>query len=313
MYIPVNPKKPKFNININGLYEELNEKKVKNKCFNEQKLNGKYSLVLIEEYFLSKRNSFNNRGRATDNKENNFAESKIFIYEDGNSGNSEFKNSSIISNNPKHSYISGLNNSSLKSNISSSGCSTNINNSFNRNLSSSKNISEESKIFNKESYNEIYLDDLPLYEEKDIDIRDDKEDNNYVFLNNDLTTNNITKSDFLEPKINELNDEDIGNCNYYPNLGLYFCGKEVKLENEKQLKKCCPNEFICKSCMDINKKKYNIKNNFLINIKGRVAKINNGSYHCSGHFLCGNQNKDCISEFSCNACKMLDSYSKYYI
>ena len=300
MYIPVNAKKPKFNININGLYEEFNEKKVKNKCFNEQKLNEKNSSVLIEEYFLSKRNSFNNRGRATDNKENNFAESKIFIYEDGNSGNSEFKNSSSISNNPKYSYISGLSNSSLKSNISSSGCSTNINNSF--------NISKESKI-----YNENYLDDLPLYEEKGIDIRDDKEDNNYVFLKNDLTTNNITKSDFLEPKINELNDEDIGNCNYYPNLGLYFCGKEVKLENEKQLKKCCPNEFMCKSCMDINKKKYNIKNNFLINIKGRVTKMNNGSYHCSGHFLCGNQNKYCISEFSCNACKMLDSYIKYYI
>ena len=64
--------------------------------------------------------------------------------------------------------------------------------------------------------------------------------------------------------------------------------------------------------MGINKKRYNIKNNYLINIKGRVAKINKGSYHCFGHFLCGIQIEDCVSKFSCEACKMLDLYSSYY-
>ena len=97
-------------------------------------------------------------------------------------------------------------------------------------------------------------------------------------------------------------------------LGLYFCGKEIKIENE--IKKCAPNEFICKECMEINKKKYNLNGKYLININGRVAKINKGSYHCFGHFLYGNngnQIEDCISKFSCNACKLLDNYCNYYI
>ena len=67
--------------------------------------------------------------------------------------------------------------------------------------------------------------------------------------------------------------------------------------------------------MEINKKKYNLKDKYLININGRVAKINKGSYHCFGHFLCGyneNQIEDCISKFSCKACKLLDEYSNYY-
>ena len=108
--------------------------------------------------------------------------------------------------------------------------------------------------------------------------------------------------------------KDIENRSYWDKLGLYFCGKkvEINLENEKQLKKCCPNEFICKSCMDINKKKYNLGDKFLINIKGRVSKINKGNYHCFGKFFCRNQIEDCISKFSCEACRILDLYSKYY-
>ena len=117
-----------------------------------------------------------------------------------------------------------------------------------------------------------------------------------------------------EKIINDLDNEETKFTKFNNSLGLYFCGKEIKIENE--IKKCAPNEFICKECMGVNKKKYNIKNNYLINIKGRVSKINKGSYHCFGHFLCGskgNQIEDCISKYSCKACKMLDLYSKYYL
>ena len=65
--------------------------------------------------------------------------------------------------------------------------------------------------------------------------------------------------------------------------------------------------------MEINKKHYNIKKSYLINIYGRVAKINKGGYHCFGHFLLGNQIEQCISKFSCNGCKVLDLYSKYFL
>ena len=71
------------------------------------------------------------------------------------------------------------------------------------------------------------------------------------------------------------------------------------------------NEFICGWCMENTKKRYKINKTYLINIKGRVAKINNNSYHCFGHFLKGTQIEDCI-KFSCNGCKMLDKYSEYY-
>jgi hypothetical protein len=117
-----------------------------------------------------------------------------------------------------------------------------------------------------------------------------------------------------EKIINDLDNEETKFTKFNNSLGLYFCGKEIKIENE--IKKCAPNEFICKECMGVNKKKYNIKNDCLININGRVAKINEGSYHCFGHFLCGskgNQIEDCISKYSCKACKMLDLYSKYYL
>ena len=102
------------------------------------------------------------------------------------------------------------------------------------------------------------------------------------------------------------------------NIRIIFCDKNIKLEfgNKVEIKKCAPNEFICKECMIINKKKYNLKQNYLININGRVANINKGSYHCFGKFLSGikrNQIEDCIKSFSCRACKILDYYSKYFL
>ena len=65
--------------------------------------------------------------------------------------------------------------------------------------------------------------------------------------------------------------------------------------------------------MEKNKKMYNIQSKYLININGRVAKMNKGKYHCFGHFSVGNQIEDCISKFSCKACKNLDTLSNYYI
>ena len=64
--------------------------------------------------------------------------------------------------------------------------------------------------------------------------------------------------------------------------------------------------------MKINKEKYIIKNNYLIAINGRIAKKNKGSYHCFGHFLCGNQIEDCIKKYTCKSCKLLNYYSNIY-
>ena len=84
-------------------------------------------------------------------------------------------------------------------------------------------------------------------------------------------------------------------------VGIYFCGRKININNE--IKICSKNNFICKECMKINKKMYNIKAQYLININGRVAKINYNKYHCFGRFLKSNNIEDCITNFSCEACK----------
>ena len=105
------------------------------------------------------------------------------------------------------------------------------------------------------------------------------------------------------------------NSQYNILLGLYFCGKEekIKIGNKTEYKICKPNEFICKQCMNLNKQKYNLKNNYLININGRVSKINKGIYHCFGNFLVENQIEQCINKFCCDGCKNLNYYYDYYI
>ena len=137
---------------------------------------------------------------------------------------------------------------------------------------------------------------------------------NWTFLYpNDLKTYCITQSGFL------ANDKKSAiipgeNQNVNEKNGLSFCGKNVEIKTEKGLetKKCSADEFICKECMEKNKEMYDIKRKYLINLNGRVAKINKGKYHCFGHFSEGKTIQDCITKFSCNACKMLDTFSNYY-
>ena len=130
---------------------------------------------------------------------------------------------------------------------------------------------------------------------------------------NDLKTYCITESGSMVNKekrpIIPRDNKDINHEN-----GLYFCGKNIEIKTEKGvvMKKCSTNEFICKECLEKNKEIYNIKSTYLININGRVSKINKGNYHCFGHFSVDGQIKDCITQFSCKACKMLDTFSHYY-
>ena len=121
---------------------------------------------------------------------------------------------------------------------------------------------------------------------------------------NDLKTYCITQSGFLFKEKKE--NYSGGNTD----SGLFFCGKTFVVDKEE--KKCLLNQFICFECMKYNKKIYNIKDHYLININGRIAKINKGKYHCFGHFLVGNQIEDCIKKFICKACELLQKYSEYY-
>jgi hypothetical protein len=114
---------------------------------------------------------------------------------------------------------------------------------------------------------------------------------------------------------NMINSDEI--CREYKGskynhiLGLFFCKKNIKL-NEKTAKTCTPNVFMCKNCVKINKKIYNLKDHYLINIYGRVSKKNKGLYHCFGNFLVNNKIEECITSYVCRACSLLNCFSDYY-
>lgn len=132
----------------------------------------------------------------------------------------------------------------------------------------------------------------------------------YVYPN-DLMTYSITISGYMikntNNKVEVLADEETNKSIYYNSLGLFFCGESIEnvIGGEIQIKVCEPNKYMCKNCIERNKKKYNIKKNYLININGRVCKKNLGFYHCFGHFLIGNQIEDCITKFQCKACQFI--------
>ena len=130
---------------------------------------------------------------------------------------------------------------------------------------------------------------------------------------NTLETFYITESSFfLKQENDNININNNINCD--KKLGLYFCDKNIEIKTNDGIitKKCSPDIFMCKECMKINKNNYHIKDNYLININGRVVKKNKGKYHCFGRFLCNNLVEDCLSKFSCKACKEIDLYSDYY-
>ena len=129
----------------------------------------------------------------------------------------------------------------------------------------------------------------------------------YVFVyENNLKTYPITCNESFK------NEKSIKINNLEEPFGLHFCGKKVKLEGEIEIRECAPNNFICKECMEKNKKRYNLLDNYLININGRVSKNIKGKYHCFGTFVKGITFENCVNNFTCKACEILNSCQNYY-
>ena len=292
-------KKNIFKINIQQLWEESNNEK---KLINNES-NTKENLFDI---YYSNKNYRINLKEIRKEENNKKVDIQIYI----NNKHKDINSNINILEYPKESkdsYINVENKENLSISLNDS--------SFNKLEFSESSLKAEikEKKFNSlraNFYIKKKLYDIPLIESTTMELylpekyKIDQEYFGFLYPNN-FETYCITKSGFLT-KVN------IKNCyNSINSLGLQFCGKQIKIEGE--LKRCASNDFICKECMKKNKKIYNIKNNYFININGRVTKINKGSYHCFGHFLCGTGIEDCISNFTCKACKMFDSYSKYYL
>jgi len=130
----------------------------------------------------------------------------------------------------------------------------------------------------------------------------------YVFIyEDDLKTFPITSNERIYKnkeiiKTNILNEP----------FGLYFCRKKIKFEGEIEIRECAPNNFICKECMEKNKKRFNLPDDCLININGRVSKDIKGKYYCFGTFKIGYKIINCLNSFTCKACEILNLYKNYY-
>lgn len=147
------------------------------------------------------------------------------------------------------------------------------------------------------------LDKLNIYQ-----LSDDK---CCYFYKNELITYYFVKSVQFGENYS-IDNESLKDPEYKESFGLFFCGKNINYNNEKDVK-CCPNQMICKECMKKNKKIYNLNKLYLININGRLAKKRkDGNFHCFGHFIKGNLIENCVKGFTCEACKLLKSYENYY-
>ena len=222
----------------------------------------------------------------------------------------KFANDSLNKNNQTTKYIDNVNKENESYSLNDSSL-------YRMEISETSKLTErQDKKFNSlraNFYEKHKLNDIPLISETNLlypeKYKINEKDFGFLYPN-ELKTYCITKSGFISNDNKNNNWEHKGY--YYHKLGLYFCGKEINNGKTIEKRRCKPNDFMCKNCMEINKEKYNIKKKYLININGRVAKLNKGSYHCFGHFLCGNQIEDCITKFTCKACKILNNLTKNY-
>ena len=173
---------------------------------------------------------------------------------------------------------------------------------------------EKVKKFNegRNSYHLKYklFDNLLTYETQDFTFPERYEIDNthYVFIyEDDLKTFPITSNERIY-KNKEIIKANIINEPF----GLYFCKKKIKLEGEIEIRECAPNNFICKECMEKNKKRFNLPDDCLININGRVSKDIKGKYYCFGTFKIGYKIINCLNSFTCKACEILNLYKNYY-
>ena len=238
--------------------------------------------------------------------------------------NYQLNNSSFFeqNNNPLLNNNQSLSSSTLYDSKINANVNVNINNSIIELCPPIYQLNSiRSNFYLKNNLNDIlFFDEMNAFDNNSDYLPKYKINNElFVFMYpNDLITYRFTIVAFLANNQMINNDSkdnlEVNDSKYYSLLGLYFCGKseEIKIENKVNIKKCLPNEFICKKCMLINKRKYNLKSTYLININGRVTRMNKGAHHCFGHFLSGSQIEDCISKFTCKACKMINYYLKYY-
>ena len=302
--ISKNEYEQKFNIDVEEIRKEY-EKKIKEKIENNKLSINDKKISNIEKRILALKSEKTTTNKIDLNiKEHEYEESK----EEGGEMINSITESSI-SDKPTADTLPKIKENSFEFNpIFDNQDEINPNfNTFNNKVIKTFNQAREEYYFKHKLYDNLLNHKDALKPEK-YKIGHNK----YLYAYpNSTKTYCIT----LSEKLNENNDIKAQNDlsqdkNYYKSLGLCFCGKfiaELKMT-------CVPNQFMCKECMKINKLQYNLSQDYLINMNGRVAKIKKGSYHCYGLFV-GEKESDlqnCSAKFTCKSCDLLNLYSQYY-
>ncbi len=109
---------------------------------------------------------------------------------------------------------------------------------------------------------------------------------------------------------------------YFEECDLIYCGRNNNLNCE-----CCkdgickPGNCFCRECMELNKQYHCLKNYYLINKEGRVARYENKTFQCYATFerikkAGKNSSKvdvTCTYSNPCNACKNLTQLMNKYL
>ena len=156
-----------------------------------------------------------------------------------------------------------------------------------------------------------------------------------ISYNNPIENSQINDNNFIHISSQEINKY---NANYLNNekkdqnlfrsqvTNLYYCEKENKDINCN----CCSDHIciegncLCLKCMFYNYDAFNLKIGELYNKAGRVAKPENGEYHCGikkdktlknsvGQYFHKKIQCSNISKFFCEECKELNKYKKIYL
>ena len=297
--------KPKFNIKIEELKKE-NDKNIEKEC---NKINDNISdfekrILVLKSEKTTTFHTVENKLNINENESNTISsEQNVENEERENEETVNQINQSSIADRPTADTSSQIENDSFDN-----PNSIFIQEKTNPNFTSNEKI----KTFNEAKQNyylERKLYDILLKRHNTLQPEKYKLGHNqykYAYDNN-TNTYCITISKILN-KNNEIKAQKdiIQDKNYYKSFGLCFCGKFI----EEFKMKCAPNQFMCKECMKINKAQYNLDKNYLINMNGRVAKKQKGSYYCCGLFK--SDLKTCGDKFTCKSCNLLNLYSKYY-
>lgn len=283
----------KFNLNINKIRQENNDEKIKDLSSKELNTYEKRINILIKE-----KTTNNLISKDSETKKEN---ENIILIDD----------SEEIPNKCSFSYSDSTMEDSYKYD------EIRLNKTYEESFLNYELLENILNLARKTFYLEKKLYDIPLTQNKNSQLCKyliNEDYSIFVYPNKTSTYSFVISGFFKRIKINDDNssiNEEIKNNEFYQKFGLYFCEKDTILKDGKQ-KKCSPNEFMCKECIEKNKNIYKLKDNYMINILGRVAKKNKGKYHCFGHFLVNNTFEDCITKFTCEGCKLLNFYSEYY-